>query len=184
MYQKIIEEIETIQRSRITPIQVARNGNTLIEGPAKRCAGLYFFYTSYSLSELKNCGAPPTASAVPISSLAKNIGALAGIKQQEDDGFRLVYNGVGGFSGSSYDLRSRILQEISSNDPRTGSLCIRQTPLNDLDKWRFSYVILPTSNFESEVDPDVGEQWDFQTEALNLEMYWRLHLGWPLLSRK
>lgn len=138
MYKEIIEKIESIQRSRVTPIQVARNGKTLIEGPAKRCAGLYFFYTSYSLNDLKNCGAPPKTSAVPISNLAKNIGALAGIKQQEVDGFRLVYNGVGGFRGSGYDLRARILQEISSNDSRTGSLCIRQTPLNDLDKWRFS----------------------------------------------
>jgi hypothetical protein len=184
MYREVIETVDEVQRQRISEIHVSPHGRTVIGGPPKRCAGLYFIYTSYSIEELQNSGPPPTNSAVPISDLATMLGRLDKIHPVDTDGFRLVYNGIGGYSGSSYDLRTRILQEISTNDPRTGSLCIRQTTLSDLSRWRYSYVLLPTQYTNSDEEPDINAPYYFETEASNLERYWRFHYGWPLLSRE
>ena len=181
MYQEVIEIIEGIQRQRISEISTFSNGNTKIDGPPKRCAGLYFIYTSYSLDELINSGAPPTLNAVPIASLARKREGLNLVLQPEDDDFRLVYNGVGGFKGGDYDLRARILQEIKSSHEKTGSLCIRQTEIDDLSKWKYSYIILPSSN--SDIEADVEDEWSYEDHALNIEQSWRLHYGWPILSQ-
>lgn len=184
MYKNIIEEIERIQRGRISGIKIASNGNTQIIGPPKGCAGLYFIYTYYTINELINCGVPPSLAAVPIAAISKELWRLNKIHPADNNGLWLIYNGVGKYNGSTYDLRARILQEISSINLKTGSLCIRQTTINDLSKWKYSYVILPTSKIQSKAKPDVNAPWFSETEALNLERYWRLHYGWPLLSRQ
>jgi hypothetical protein len=92
-----------------------------------------------------------------------------------------VYNGIGGFNGGTYDLRTRILQEIHSEDPRTGSLCIRQSAVNDLTKWRFSYVTLDCA--KQKTASDFGPDWNYKDHASDLERCWRLAHGWPLLCR-
>jgi hypothetical protein len=180
MYLDIVDSIDEKRVARFLPIQVKPHGHTEIDGPQKGCAGIYFFYTSYSDDELASVPALP-GRAVPIGKLTKAHRRLPYSCSLEQEGFRLVYNGIGGFNGGSYDLRTRILQEISSTDERTGSLCIRQSTVDDLSKWRFSYVTLYSEKQKSK--SDFGAEWSFEDHAIDLERCWRLVHGWPLLCR-
>jgi len=180
MYIDIIKRIDEKRSSRFFTIREKQNGQTDIDGPPKGCAGIYFFYTSYSIDELASVPAL-RGRAVPIAKLAKAHGRLPSICNLEQAGFRLVYNGIGGFKGKSYDLRTRILQEIHSTDERTGSLCIKTSAVNDLSKWRFSYITLHCDGQKSA--SDFGPEWCFEEHASDLERCWRLAHGWPLLCR-
>lgn len=180
MYLDIISSIDEKRKERFLPIGSKQNGDTDIDGPQKGCAGIYFFYTSYSIDELASVPVLP-GRAVPMGKLASAHHRLTTICNVRREGFRLVYNGIGGFNGGSYDLRTRILQEISCTDERTGSLCIRQSTVNDLSRWRFSYVTL-YSPMQKTVS-DFGPEWGFNDHANDLEHCWRLVHGWPLLCR-
>ncbi|HJW55331.1 MAG TPA: hypothetical protein VJ577_08675 [Burkholderiaceae bacterium] len=184
MYRDIVERIEKIQRSRINEIHIrSDNGDTKIDGPSKKCSGMYFFYTSYTMEELRNGSRAATNSAVPIDDLARKYGSLDKIHRPDSDGFHLVYNGIGGYKGKGYDLRSRILQEISCTHDKTGSLCIRQTKdLNDVSRWRFSYVSMANSK-EDMSAADIVLPWNFAEHGTDIEKAWRFHYGWPLLCR-
>lgn len=180
MYTEIIEKIDKQRRDRFLPIGVKSNGRTDIPGLPKGSAGMYFLYTSYTLDALQNAPALP-GRAVPIGQLARSHGRLPHVCQLEQNGFRPVYNGIGGFNGGSYDLRTRLLQEISSTHPRTGSLCIRQSSVSDLSRWRFSYITLRCSDLDTAAD--FGAEWSYKAHAESLERCWRLAYGWPLLCR-
>ena len=180
IYLDLVNRIDEKRISRFLPIQENTNGDTVIDGPQKGCAGIYFFYTSYSDDELASVPAL-SGQAVPIAKLAKAHRGLPHTCSLVHESFRLVYNGIGGFNGGSYDLRTRILQEISSTDERTGSLCIRQSKVNDLSKWRFSYITLHSDN--QQVASDFGPEWPYKEHASYLERCWRLINGWPLLCR-
>lgn len=180
MHLDIVNSIDEKRIERFLPIRLKSNGDTDIDGPQKGCAGIYFFYTSYGIDELASVPALP-GRAVPIAKLTNAHRRLPLTCSLDHEGFRLVYNGIGGFNGGSYDLRTRILQEISSIDERTGSLCIRQSTVNDLSKWRFSYVTLSCGQQKSA--SDFGAEWSFEDHANDLERCWRLVHGWPLLCR-
>lgn len=180
MYLDILTRIDEKRKERFLPIRVNRNGDTEIDEPQKGCAGIYFFYTSYSIDELASVAELP-GRAVPIASLTRSHRRLPSLCRLGSRGFRLVYSGIGGFNGGTYDLRTRILQEISTTHKKTGSLCIRQSTVSDLSKWRFSYVTLYSSGQKSA--SDFGSEWAFEDHARNLERCWRLAYGWPLLCR-
>ena len=180
MYLDIVKKIDEKRRCRFLSIREKKKGGTEIDGPPKGCAGIYFFYTSYTIDELASVP-PLPGRAVPIAKLANAHRRLPNICNLDQEGFRLVYNGIGGFKGGSYDLRTRILQEISSTDERTGSLCIRQSTVNDLSKWRFSYITLHCAKQKSA--SDFGSEWPYEEHANELERCWRLVHGWPLLCR-
>jgi len=184
MLKQLIEEVDRIQRTRIRTIDVnPKNDDTSIQGPDAGRSGIYFFYTSYSMTELSLGMKAPTRSAVPIPMLAEKFGSLDRLHQPDAEGFHLVYNGIGGCRGPKYDLRSRILQEISCTAERTGSLCIRQTVgLDDLSRWRYAYVTLADSAADLR-EADVQLPWNFAEHGKNVEVGWRLHYGWPLLCR-
>lgn len=184
MYLELVEQIEQIQRGRIQTIGTApNNGSALVELPAGGRSGFYFFYTSYTLAELQAGRKAPTSAAVPIDDLARKFGRLGRTFSPADDGFTLVYNGIGGHHGGSYNLRRRILQEISCQAERTGSLCIRQTTWNDLSRWRYSYVTM-TGSTDDGAEVDLPIPWNFGSHAKDIETAWRLHYGWPLLCRR
>jgi hypothetical protein len=181
MYIDALAIVETKRRERLFEIGEDSRGHTKIPAPPKGCAGLYFFYTSYTLAEMEQATHIVTGQAVPIAKLVRAHQRLQGVCQIVHDGFRLVYNGVGGYTGGEYDLRTRILQEISAVDPRTGSLCIRQSTVNDLARWRYSFVTLGSSSAPE--NSDLGTAWPYEEHALDIERCWRLQYGWPLLCR-
>ncbi|MFC3461514.1 hypothetical protein [Massilia haematophila] len=180
MYLDILNEIDNLRTTRFLPISTNAKGYPVINEPLNACAGLYFLYTSYSIDELCTIAELPGAS-VPIARLTQAHHLLPNVCQIEQDGFRLVYNGIGGYAGGSYGLRRRILQEISAPDIRTGSLRIMQSAVNDLARWRFSYVTLHSEMQKSAAD--FGPEWGFAEHAKSLERCWRLAHGWPLLCR-
>lgn len=184
MYKDIIEEVERVQRERLFDITVSTDQRTKLarSSPPRGASGLYFFYTTYSLDDLIASGDAPTTSAVPIATLARNFGRLRNVRKIEDDGYWLVYNGIGGGKTQAYDLRSRILQQIKSSDDRTGSLCLRQTNLNDMAKWKYSYVSLASTG--SKVSPDIDDAWTYEKHGRDIETWWRIHYGWPILNRR
>lgn len=95
------------------------------------------------------------------------------IKPLENEEFWIVYSGIGGYkegSNSNYfDLGSRILQEYRDNK-KTGSLKILGTSLNNLNKWKYTYVELEIS--------------EYLNHKKDLETGWRLEYGWPILSKQ
>lgn len=166
---------------RIVEIENARKANKLIkysrEGlkkgfPQKNSCGLYWIYTSYSIAELCNAQSSSKKGAVNIAELSESRKKLKHIiKPETDNKFWIVYNGIGGGGkeDSNYDLGARIIQEFSNHEG-TGSLKILGSSLNDLEKWRYSYVVL---------DKD-----DYDTNKINYETNWRLEYGWPILSKR
>jgi hypothetical protein len=187
MYRTVIEEIERIQRSRRLSISTKlnnNNGKTKIENyPTVHCWGLYFLYTSYSLTDLQQSSVASTTKAVPISDLANKYSDLNSVLKHENDNFCLVYNGIGGGVTDKYGLRSRILKEISCTSDATGSLCIRQSSLHDLSKWRYSYVTLK-QNVADTTETDIDLPWNYEEHSQKLEKLWRLHYGFPLLCQE
>lgn len=184
MYLDLIKKIDSKRESRFIEIKEvsnrASNRTSIGDYPEKGCSGMYFFYSSYEDKDFEDAG-EVVGAAIPIAKLAKSHRDLPNICKTRIGEFRLVYNGIGGFNGSSYDLRVRILQEISSNHKKTGSLCIKQSNLNDLSKWRFSYVTMHSEKNSQE--SDLGSNFLYCEHARNLERCWRLVNGWPLLCR-
>lgn len=178
MYVDLIRDIERTKEERFSEPRITARGLSL-EAPRK-AAGLYFIYTSYSLDELAGAVAVNNGGAVPISRLVAAHRRMPGICQITRDGFRLVYNGIGGFNGSDYGLRKRIGQQFTTKDPRTGALCIRESTVSDLSRWRISYVTLHCQHSGA---ADFGPEWTFSEHALDIERCWRLQCGWPLLCR-
>jgi hypothetical protein len=71
MLRELIGQVEELRRSRIRRISIrAKDGHTVIDGPAAGQAGIYFFYTSYTPVELGLGGIAPTSKAVPVASFA------------------------------------------------------------------------------------------------------------------
>lgn len=102
--------------------------------------------------------------------------SLANICRAEVEGFRLVYNGIGGIGRKGTGgLRERIFQECKGGEG-TGTLGICNTTLDNLTRWRFSYVLW------SEIQ--TATPLDYSTDAETLETLWRLHYGWPILCAR
>jgi hypothetical protein len=97
MYVDLICDIERIKEERFSEPRSSARGLSL-DAP-KKAAGLYFIYTSYSLDELAGAVVANNGGAVPISRLVAAHRRMPGICQITKDGFRLVYNGIGGFNG-------------------------------------------------------------------------------------
>lgn len=169
--------LSTIEKIRSEKISFVTEGNGLQLPPTKKLPtkvhGLYWIYTEYSVQDIIDCEPSPQDNAVDIAALAKQHQGLSNIHRINHCGFNLVYNGIGG--GSS-GLRERIQREFNGGSG-TGSLGILKTSLNDLDKWRISYVILQNDK----IRPDLNLNYD--EYATVLERTWRLEYGWPLLCR-
>lgn len=169
----MLDRIVKIENTRNASKLLKYSCNGLEEGlPQKNSCGLYWIYTTYSIAELCNAEISSEEGVVNIAELASTRKDLKHIIKPKTDGeFWIVYNGIGGSSrgGSTYYLGSRIIQEFSDHK-KTGSLKILGSSLNDLEKWRYSYVIL---------DKD-----DYDTNKISYETGWRLQYGWPILSKR
>ncbi|ADC49269.1 hypothetical protein BpOF4_06035 [Alkalihalophilus pseudofirmus OF4] len=170
-----IAEIEAQKNEKgLLKIYRDNNGHLMLEDrPKKKSSGLYWILTSYTMEELCQAQASTHIGAVNIPLLSKNRRDLHHmIKPTDADEFWIVYNGIGGCpkeSKGSYDLGSRVIQEFS-NHQKTGSLKILGTNLNDLSKWRYTYV---------ELDWE-----DYHANKQDYETGWRLEYRWPILSKQ
>ena len=172
MPRNLLTQIEIIRLQRLLPI-VRNNHNQLsIENaPPTKSAGFYWIYTNYSQPDFEQQTGPACKNAVDIGLLSRLHCGLANTCKIHTEGFRLVYNGIAGIGTG---LRERIHQHFNGGNG-TGSLAILRTNLNDLERWRVSYVTIETPNKA----PDVTAQYD--AVAGHVERMWRLEYGWPIL---
>lgn len=176
MFHQTLEALNRIQESRLSCVTKATNRLQLGNGPPSSSDGLYWLYTSYSEGELRSAVPSQKRKSVPINTLAAHREHLGMICRRTVDDFRVVYNGIGGIGPRGYGgLRERILQEFRGAEG-TGSLAICDTSLNDLSRWRYSYVLW------SEIIH--AESFQYLSLAERLETMWRLHFGWPILCAR
>ena len=164
-----------VRSTRLLRVSKNKYDELEFEGaPPTKVSGFYWIYTSYTLDELEGCTASPLAKAVNIPLMAKLHNGLGNVCDIEEDGFRLVYNGI---ARASMGIRERLGQHFNGGDG-TGSLHIKHSSLNDLSRWRVSYVSTSSKNL---IAADVESDY---VHAKHVERIWRLVHGWPLLCTK
>jgi hypothetical protein len=175
MYREVIEAANQIQVNRLHEISFFDGRQRKLryrDGPATRRDGLYWIYTSYTEDELSRAVRCQKVGSVDFSAMVDRHRSLSNVCTLEVDGFRLVYNGIGGGGGG---LRERILSEFRGGQG-TGALAIRDSSLGDLSRWRVSHVLWSEISFAA--------HHEYGSFAEVLERLWRIHYGWPLLCTK
>lgn len=172
----LIQQINNIQMQQLFTLKEMR---THLKTKQR---GLYWIWTNLTFEALKSTRKDQENAEVPISKLVKQREQLATIANIQKDGFRVVYNGIGGYNNNSkgFGLRERINQEFVCNDHRTGTLNIARG--FDLENWRISFF-----NFD---DKENIKEFEFLRNtnayseyAKDLETIWRLEYGFPILCR-
>lgn len=176
MYKTTIEQINTLQETRLAQILLRRKRLCLSDSPVTKQNGLYWIYTRYTNQDFLTSTPSTKEASVDYKRIATCHSQLNNVCQRQIDKFRLVYNGIGGLGPKGYGgLRERILGEFRGGKG-TGSLAIADSSLNDLEKWRYSYVLWSEIQFPS---PHTYARF-----AKTIERLWRIHYGWPYLCDK
>lgn len=176
MLRALLPKIELIRQSRLLSISRKENKDLLIENsPPRKSNGLYWIYTDYEIQSLKKCVSSEEKGAIDIAFRASLHEGLTHISQIKVNRFWLVYNGK---SGKSCGLRERLHQHFNGGNG-TGCLSVLNSSLNDLRRWRISYVTL-----EVPKDQNLDITLDYNKYTYDLERIWRLQYGWPLLCIK
>ncbi len=179
-YKNILNEINLKQINNFYTIDNFIEGGTSILPKNKR--GLYWIWTNNNFEELKRV-INNHNSEVPISKLINQRLGLNTVCQVEHNGYKVVYNGIGGYKTNpkGFGLRERILQELNSNDYRTGTLNISNRYQNN-SNWGISFF-----NFDDEENkkhfPFLNEPEAYKNYASDIEKLWRLEFGHPILCR-
>lgn len=179
-YKNILHQINQKQIENFYTIDSFTAMGTSILPQYKR--GLYWIWTNTNLDELKNV-IHHHKKEVPISKLINQRLGLNSICQIEHNGFKVVYNGIGGYKTNpkSFGLRERILQEFNSKSNQTGALNIRNRNENN-SRWAVSFF-----NFDDEENkklfPFLNEPEAYINYASDIEKLWRLEFGHPILCR-
>lgn len=174
--ERSINSINSLQELRLSSI--ARHGTQLnlqANIHTKR-EGLYWIYSSYTLDDFITSSPSTKRGSINFSELTLRNYQRSDLCEQTIDGYRLVYNGIGGVGPKGAGgLRERILGEFRGGEG-TGSLAIQGSTLFDLQKWRISYVLW------SEID--FGRSLNYNDYSDTIEHLWRIVYGWPLLCNK
>lgn len=179
-YKDILHQIEHSQTNTFCTLDIFLSSGTLILPKYRR--GLYWLWTRLDIV-VQNQIKENHKSEVPITKLVQQRSGLAHICEVKKDDFTIVYNGKGGYLNNprSFGLRERILQELNSNDFRTGTLNICNRNFNSVD-WAVSFF-----DFDAQENHEIVQllQTDnaYQEYAADLEKLWRLEFGHPILCR-
>ena len=143
--------------------------------------GLYWLWTNLDYAELESQTKPNSNEEVPITQLVSQRKGLSKICNLEKEGYRVVYNGIGGYrKPGSFGLRERINQEVIGNGATVGTLNILQN--SDITRWAVSYF-----NFDAPENKEIIEMLDTPEPYIkcgkDLETLWRLEYGTPILCR-
>lgn len=177
VHREAIEATHQLQLTRLREISLSEKGRLNFEnGPNTKSNGLYWIYSSYTDEELSESKPCEKAGSIDFSAMITRHHALNNVCKIEADGFRLVYNGIGGVGPKGHGgLRERILEEFRGGNG-TGSLAICGSSLNDLVRWRVSHVLW------SEIPFATSQEYRLFSEGF--ERLWRIHYGWPVLCTK
>lgn len=176
MYQPLIEEIDRLQRKRLSIVSLEENKLTFTDGPETKKDGLYWIYTDYSDNDLIESNPCSKKGSINFSDMVVRNSDIKELCQEQVGSFRLVYSGIGGVGSKGYGgLRERILEEYRGGSG-TGSLAIKDSSLSDLSRWRVSYILWSEISF--------SKHYEYKPFSTAIEGLWRLHYGWPLLCTK
>lgn len=176
MYKDVIEAMNTLQESRLRSVTLKGTRLDLVDGPPTKQDGLYWIYTQHTNAEFLVSTPSTKRASVDFRRLVARHASLQNICTRSADGFRLVYNGIGGLGPKGHGgLRERILGEFRGGNG-TGSLAIRGSSLSELQYWRYSYILWSEINFPG---PHT-----YSGFSESIERLWRIHYGWPLLCHK
>lgn len=179
-YKIIIQEIQKRQLEHFYSLDDFSSMGTALLPKHRR--GLYWFWSRLDyqlLKEAKN----NHKSEVPIFKLIEQRIELNNICAIETQGYKVVYNGIGGYKTNpkSFGLRERILQEIKSTDFRTGTLNVaNRYPGNQ--GWAISFFDFDDPNNQDIIALLQSEN-PYLDFASDLEKLWRLEFGHPILCR-
>ena len=145
--------------------------------------GLYWLWTNVDYQILKKTATKANTRQVPIDKLVSQRDGLKNIAKIEQQDFKIVYNGIGGFKKQppTFGLRERINQEINCNDRRTGTLNIINRGFNK-NNWAVSFFDFDDPENQNILKPLKTKE-PYLDFAKDLEMLWRLEYGTPILCR-
>jgi len=177
MYKEVIEKMHVLQKTRLRAVTMNKAGRLNIEnGPDTKQCGLYWIYTKHSSTDLLNAMPSPKRGSVNFADLVTRHTDLSNVCTDKIDEFQIVYNGIGGVGKKGHGgLRERILEEFRGGEG-TGSLAIKDSSVNNLDNWRYSYVLWSEIEFQT--------PYEYVSFAESIERLWRIHFGWPVLCTK
>lgn len=175
MPRDLLPLVEKVRSSRLLSVSRNKLDHLQIDdAPPTKVSGFYWIYTNYSLEELKDCTASPLEGAIDIRLMAQLHSGLGNVCDIQDQGYRLVYNGI---ANTSTGIRERLGQHFNGWK-ETGSLHIKHTSLGDLSRWRVSYV---STSCNGATPADVESDY---AHAKHVERIWRLEHGWPMFCTK
>jgi hypothetical protein len=180
-YKNILHQINQKQIDNFYTIDNFIDGGTSILPRNKR--GLYWIWANLTDDDLSKSKWISNSKHVNIADLIKKRKDLTHVCTIEHEGFRIVYNGIGGYKSATrnFGLRERILQEFNATSKGTGTLTINSTEL-DISKFAISYF-----NFDDEANKKnflfLNENEPYLNYASDLEKLWRLEFGHPILCR-
>lgn len=176
VYKHVIEALNSLQEGRLNSVTVVNDRLKLSNGPPTKENGLYWIYTTYTDDELLASSPSQKRSSVAFASVLAQHSQLSYVCNRQVNGFRLVYNGIGGLGPKGHGgLRERILGEFRGGEG-TGSLAINDSSINDLTKWKISHVLWSEINFD--------QAREYSKFAEIIERLWRIHYGWPVLCTR
>jgi hypothetical protein len=182
-YKKLLSAIQEEQLKTIVSAAAFKSkSGTETLGTKRR--GLYWLWTSWTNEQLETVIHDTTkVRHVPIAKLVNSRKGLQCICKQTHNKYRLVYNGIGGYrtATKAFGLRERILQEITCNDGRTGTLNISHS-CEDLDDWAVSFFDFDTPA-NKKILSVLNSKQTYIDHATVLENLWRLEYGTPILCR-
>jgi len=119
MYKPVIEQINNLQQTRISSVRFNNNQLKLITNTTlpTHSSGLYWIYTKHTDQEFLNSIPSTKEGSINFKDRTNLHSSLKYVCNMNMDGFRVVYNGIGGVGEKGYGgLRERILEEFRGGE--------------------------------------------------------------------
>jgi hypothetical protein len=179
-YKSVLQQIQQRQLETFCTLEkFLREGTFLLP---RRKRGLYWLWTRLDY-DLLSLARDNHKSEVPFIKLIAQRSKLNYLSTIEHDGYKIIYNGIGGYKTNppKFGLRERILQELNSMDHRTGTLNILNR-FDNKEDWGISFF-----DFDNEKNKLIfnflNNDDAYLKYASDIEKLWRLEFGHPILCR-
>ncbi|WP_431244228.1 hypothetical protein ACQ9BO_07645 [Flavobacterium sp. P21] len=179
-YKNVLQQIQEIQLETFCTLDRFLSEGTVLLPRHRR--GLYWLWSRLDY-DLLSLARDNHKSEVPIIKLIAQRSKLSYISTVEHNGFKIIYNGIGGYKSNppAFGLRERILQELNCMDHRTGTLNILKRFDNQED-WAISFFDFDDNNNKA-IFGFLYEEDAYSKYASDIEKLWRLEFGHPILCR-
>lgn len=182
----VLVKINEKQLETFSLLSDFKNYNKKPNLPTKK-RGLYWIWTNHTFRELQEILTKEGTKEVPISELVSRRYQLDNICKISKNGYRIVYNGIGGYKKepAAFGLRERINQELNCSDKRTGTLNLinRFNECNSIENWAVSYFDFDDPENHSILNSIPFKKNFYLEHSNNLEIDWRIEFGIPILTR-